>query len=133
MTDAKPEQPTADQGAMHLQPLLGGQGIADLVKRQTGARGQETPDPGAMTVQLAARRIALPLGQNCPGRPFQLDHVVDELRRHPEVARRFTMAVALFHNRNNPRPQLNRMWLPYGRPPYLPWLQGITNDRPNKS
>ena len=94
---------------MPAQVRGGGQRIADLVERQTGMRPQQPHDPRVMTAQLAPPRIALPLGVKRSGLPLQLDHVVDEFRRNPEMPRRRAVAVAFIDKGNHARPQLNRM------------------------
>jgi len=133
MAQAKPMQPAADGCPMHMQTLLGGKRIADLVQRQTGACARQSPDPRVIAAQLAPPRIALPLGFKRSSCGLQFDHVIDELRRNPKVPRRSAVAMPFFNHGDNAVPKFNRMWLPHHKPPYLLWSQGITNITPAKS
>lgn len=111
---AEPEamKPTADRAAMHRDRVIRRQFHAQFVERQIPLIGQPPADPRAQATQLAgAPRMTLRLRLKSARLASQLDHVVDEFRRNPEMARRLPVAMPLIDKTNNARAQFNRMWL----------------------
>lgn len=109
MADAKPVQPFADRSAMHAHAVGGVQLGADLIQRQVALDRQTIPHPTRVGGQLALGMIALFSRHKAPAFALQDHLVIDELRRNPEVPRRFTMPAPLLHKRDNSAAKLHRM------------------------
>ena len=110
---AEPEamKPTANRGAMDLDGVLSFQFHAQLIERQITALREPCPTPRVQGIQLAdAPLIALTLRDKPARLATQLDHVVDEFRRHPEMPRRLSVAVAFIDKGDNTFAQFNGMW-----------------------
>jgi hypothetical protein len=102
MAEAKPVQPVAYRGAVHRDAVDLLQFEAQFVQRQVSFLGQTHPRPVAKPGELAAPRIALTLRRKPSRRAPQLDHVIHEFRRGPEMPRRLAMRVAVVNEGNNP-------------------------------
>jgi hypothetical protein len=109
MAEAKPVQPFADRAAMHAHAMHRGEFGHDLVQRQITLDHQPVPHPTDVGGQLALGMIALFSRRKAPAFALQDHHVIDELRRNPEVPRRFPMSVPLLHKRDNTTAKLHRM------------------------
>ena len=101
-----------------------------IVQRQIGFGLHPRLQPGSQTGQLAMP-AAIALGARLqPARlAFQNDHVVHELHRNPKPRRRRPMRMALFDECDNTLAKFYRKWLAHPGPPYLPYRQGITDQR----
>ena len=105
MTEPEAVKPTADRRAMHVDAALAFQLQAQLVKRYIALLGQLPANPAVQPPQLAgASQIALTLRLKAARLPAQLDHVVHEFRRHPEVTCRLAMSMAFIDKGNDPSP-----------------------------
>lgn len=109
MAEAKPVQPSADRTAMHRHRVDRAHFRNDLVQRQVTLGRQPVPHPAGVAGQLALRTIALLSRDKAPAFALQDHHVIDELRRNPEVPRRFTMPVPLLDKGDNATAKLHRM------------------------
>ena len=119
MAEAEPVQPPADRSAVDAQAVSHLEFGADLVQRQVGLASKPITQPICKRGQLATPTVALRQGCKPSALPFQLDHVVHELRRHPEVPGRLSMPVPLFDKPNNPAAKFNRMCLAHECPQHL--------------
>jgi len=120
MTEPEAVQPAADRRAVHADLVVDLQLQAQLVQRQIALRRQPRAHPILEPAQLAgAAEVALSLRRQAAGRAAQLDHVVDELRRHSEATRRLAMRMALVDKGDDTLAQLNGMWLAHARPQHL--------------
>ncbi len=111
---AEPEamEPTTDRRAVYRDVMKPRQFQAQLIQGQIAPLPQTGAHPGRQAVQLAGpSQIALPLGQKRAGLPAQLDHVIDEFRRNPEMPGRLPVTMTFVNKRDNTVSQLNRMWL----------------------
>lgn len=134
MAETQPVQPVADRSAMHRHAVHLLQLQAQLVQRQLALLGQPGAPPAAQAAQFAmSAAIALGLRVERPGIAPELDHIVDEFRRNPEMLRRRAVRIPLVDKRNNPLAQLKWMWFPHLQLPYLPPAEGITNQPPRES
>ncbi len=105
-------QPTTDRRAVHRDVVNPVQFLTQLIQRQIAALGQARPRPAAKLPQLAHMpRMALPLRLKRARLATQLDHVIHEFRRNPEVTRRFSVPMPIIDKGNNTLSQLYRMWL----------------------
>ena len=112
MAEAKPVQPMADRGAVHRHAVHLLQLQAQLVQRHFALLGHARTPPAVQAVQFAmAAAIALALRIERPGLAPELDHVVDEFRRHAEMLRRCPVRMPFIDKRNDARAQLKWMWL----------------------
>ena len=102
MAEVKPVQPAADRGAVHRDAVDLLQLEAQFVQRQVTFLGQTRPRPAVKTGELAAPRIALALRRKPARRAPQLDHVIHEFRRSPEMTRRLTVRIAVINEGDNP-------------------------------
>ena len=102
MAEAKPVQPASDRGAVHRDAVDLLQLEAQFVQRQIALLGQTRPHPTVKTGELAAPRIALALRRKPARRAPQLDHVIHEFRRGPEMTRRLAMRIAVVNESDNP-------------------------------
>jgi hypothetical protein len=81
-------------------------------RRQIPLLADPAGDPVLQASQLAMpAAVALCLRRQAPGRRLQLDHVIDELDRHPEPLCRRPVRVPLRHMVHYPLPKLYRMRL----------------------
>ena len=119
MAEAKPVQPFADRAAMHRHAMKGGQFGHDLVQGQVTLDRQPLAQPGGERGKLALRVVALPLRGKPAALALQDHHVVHEPWGHPKVPRRLSMSVPFLDKRNDPAPQLYRMWLAHLDPLHL--------------
>ena len=101
MAQAEPVQPAANRGAMDADPMHLMQLKHQRVQRQIAPRLQADLHPVGKRAKLAATGIALRFGQKSVGLALQLDHVVDEFDRNPEMIGRCTVPVALLNKSNN--------------------------------
>ena len=85
MAEAEPVQPPADRSAVDAQAVSHLEFGADLVQRQVGLASKPIPQPICKRGQLATPTVALRQASKPAALPLQFDHVVHELRRHPEV------------------------------------------------
>ena len=108
MAQPEPMEKTADIGAMH-DDAASGQFNAQFVQRQFAVLGQPLAHPVSMRIQLTATDMALPPRRKRAGLSLQNHQVVHETRRHPEMASRLPMTVALFDKRHNTTTQRDRM------------------------
>lgn len=120
-------QPPADRAAMHRHAMRGGQFGHDLVQRQIPLERQPIAQPAAVRGQLALGMITLRLRRKPAARALEDHHVVHKARRNPKVPRCLAMPMTLFDKRDDPAPQLDRMWLAHSDPPYL---AGTMNHKP---
>jgi hypothetical protein len=102
MAKAKPVQPAPDRGAVNRDAVDLLQLEAQFVQRQVTFLGHTPPRPVAKPGELAAPRIALTLRRQPSRRAPQLDHVIHEFRRGPEMPRRLTVRIAVINEGNNP-------------------------------
>lgn len=113
---------------------MGGSEVAHKrIERQITPRRDPLPHPGRHAGQLATARIALFLRAKPAGLAPQLDHIVHETWRNPEVPRRLPVRITFVYERDDPLSQLHRMWLAHLMPPYLPNRQRITDQTPRES
>ena len=126
MVGVKLVQPPADQSAMHAPAVSHLQCGADLVQRQLGRRSKPMPQPIGKTGRLATHAAAR---VQAPVLPLQLDHVVPDLRRHPEGPARLSMPVPRCDKPNSPAAKFNRMRLPHVCPSI--WSSRVNNKSPD--
>jgi len=119
MALAEPVQPTTDRRAMHAQAMHRRHLRRDLVQRQVTPDRQPVPQPPIKRRKLARTAPAKRLRRKPTTLPLQDHHVVHKARRHPEMSRRLAVSVPLLDKRNNPAPQLDRVWPAHHDPPYL--------------
>ena len=108
MAEPQAAQQTADIRAMDRNAPIA-KLHAKLIQRQIAILLKPLAHPSTMRVQLAAANMSLPPRRQRTGLAFQLHHVVNEARRHPEMPRGSAVAVAFLDKRNNATTQLNRM------------------------
>lgn len=119
---AEPEavKPTANRRAMHTYVVLAFQFQAQLVQRQIALLIQTSANPAFQAAQLACpTQIALRLRRKPTRLTPKRDHVVHEFRRNQKMTRRLPVPIACVDKRDNPFPQLYRMWLSHHGPLYL--------------
>jgi hypothetical protein len=121
-----PDRDAVDGDAVAIRQL-GHQIVERQVRCLRHTRLDPVPHVGQFAMSAA---IALCFWLKATCRAFQDDHVIDETHRNPEPRRGRSMRMTLFDTRNNPLPNLARMWSAHPKPPYLPCRQGIT-DRPS--
>ena len=111
MAQVKAVQPVADRRPVdrHAMRLL--QFQPQLVQRQVALFGQPGPRPAAQIGEFPAPRIALTLRLQPARLAPQLDHLIYEFRRNPEMPRRLAMRLPFINEGYNPLPQLKWMWL----------------------
>ncbi|WP_245853527.1 hypothetical protein [Maliponia aquimaris] len=104
-------QGAPDGAAVNVDAMDLGQFHGQFVERDLTPGGDAGLDPTGYARQLAMP-AAIPLPPWCqrPGFAAQLDQLVDEFRRQPEVPRRLAVPVTLVYIRDNPRSELYRMW-----------------------
>lgn len=107
MTEPQAIEQTPDIGAVHAYPTLL-QFDAKLIQRQLTGLGQPQADKLGMPLKLPASHMALPARFKRTGLPAQVDQIVHKARRNAEMARSFTVTMALIDIRNNSPTQLKR-------------------------
>ena len=101
---AEPEamEPTTDRRAVHREVVKLCQLQTQFIERQIAPFRQTRAHPGRQSVQLAgSAQIALPLRQKPARLPAQLDHVIDEFRRNPEMPGRLPVTMTLIDKGND--------------------------------
>lgn len=101
-----------------------------IIQRQVWLGLHPRFQPASQTAQLAmAAPVPLRAWLQPTGLPFQNDHVIHELHRNPKPRRRRPMRMTFFNECDNTLSKLYRKWLAHPGPPYLPYRQGITDQR----
>jgi hypothetical protein len=102
MRQAEPPQHPPNGAAMNLDAMRLGQFRCQLVERDFSLGHDARLDPAGHAGQFpVAAAVALRPRLQRPGFPAQLDQIIHEPRRHPEVARRFAMPVTLIDKRDD--------------------------------
>jgi hypothetical protein len=111
MTEAKPVQQTADIRAVDRHPTTF-QRNAQLVEGHVAVRLNLDADEVGMRAKLAPTHpMALRARLNRTRLGPQLHQIVHKARRHPEMPRCLTVAVAFIHKRCDAHPNIHRKWL----------------------
>ena len=126
VAETKPVQQPAGRATMHRQPVMRRELHHQFVKRDVSLPGDAPPHPVSDARQLAATPAALLPGGESASLALQPHHIVDELWRHPEVPRRFSMCVAFLDEGNDTFSERNRMRSAHLDPLHLPHSEGIT-------
>jgi hypothetical protein len=101
-------QQAPDIGAVDADPAAL-QFDTQLVQRQFANLGKPLPNEFGMPRQLApARRMALTARLQRARQPPQLHQIVHKTRRHPEMSRRFPVAMAFIDIRSHTLTQRQR-------------------------
>ncbi len=127
MAEAKPVQQPANRRTVH-DHIPFGQFQAQFVQRQIAVLLNPLPDPRAMITQFPDAPIALALRRQRSGLALHDNHIVHEPRRNPEMRRRRTVCVTIFHKSNNTLTQLNRMRSAHRRSPSIRKENQISDD-----
>ena len=89
-------EPAADRRAVHRDVVKLFQFQTQFIQGRIAPLRQTRAHPGRQSVQLAgAAQITLPFRRKRARLPAQLDHVIDEFRRNPEMPGRLSVTMTL--------------------------------------
>lgn len=96
MAEAEAMEPPADRRAVHRDVVKLFQFQTQFIQGQIAPLSQARAHPGRQSVQLAgSAQITLPFRRKRVRLPAQLDHVIDEFRRNPEMPGRLSVTMTL--------------------------------------
>jgi hypothetical protein len=109
VTEAEPAQEPSDRRTVRLDTEMFAQVNDKRIERQIALFDDPPPHPIGHIVELATARITLTFWIKSACLAAQLDHVVHEFRRNPEMLRRLTVTMAFIDKCHNALPKFNRM------------------------
>ena len=133
----KAMQHPADRRVIYDEAVAGLEVAHQRIECQVALNRNPLPESRRDICQLAAPGIALPLRIEGVRLAPQLDHVVHKARRDAEMACGLQVRITLISKRDDPLPQLHRMWfthmMPRGRESRIGTIGNPESDQPRQA